>query len=148
MIASFAQQAIAKAAMHGADALAEVALGIAAAANPFTVWQAAGHFAAATAHGTAAAAYGAIGVGSALFGRAVAGDSFSRDARGPSGAPNQSRLAAEDRPQPRTIIETRQQEHTITIRTDENKIVAVVKANIDRDGELRTVVRETAAAVA
>jgi hypothetical protein len=134
------------AAQAAVESVMELARGLAALANPVTAFQAPGHFA-------ASAVFASVAGVAAIAGRKVAGDLFKADARGASGAPNQSRLAAEDRPQPRTIIETRpqpvrQQEHTITIRTDENKIVAVVKANIDRDGELRTAVRETAAAFA
>ncbi len=86
VVASFAAQAITKGLMHAADALAEYAMGIAALANPFTAWLAPGHFAAATAHGVAAAAYGALGVGAAIGGRAIAGSTFSKESGGARGA--------------------------------------------------------------
>jgi hypothetical protein len=77
ILAGLAAQAIGKALWEGAEALAEYAIGISLAANPFTAALAPGHFAAAAAHTTAAIAYGALGGASALLGRAVAGSAFS-----------------------------------------------------------------------
>jgi hypothetical protein len=57
------------------EAIMELARGFAALANPFTAWQAPLHF-------KAAAMFGIVAAGSALAGRAIAGDSFSKDSSG------------------------------------------------------------------
>jgi hypothetical protein len=57
----------------GIKAIFEVAEGIAAAANPFTAWQAPMHFAAAKTYAIVAAVAGGAGVGLALGARAMGG---------------------------------------------------------------------------
>ncbi len=67
------------AAQAAVESLMELAKGIASLANPFTAWQAPFHF-------KAAAIFGGIAVGSALAGRAVAGDSFTKGNASSSGS--------------------------------------------------------------
>lgn len=59
----------------GLKALMQYAEGVALAANPFTAYLAPGHFAAATAYGVAAAAAGAVGLGTGLASRAFGSSS-------------------------------------------------------------------------
>lgn len=85
-LAAIFQQSIIKAAWEGAEALAEYAIGVSLASNPFTAPLAPPHFAAATAHGTAAAAYAALGLGAGVLGRFAAGGAFQQGSSGAGGS--------------------------------------------------------------
>jgi hypothetical protein len=94
--------------------LASVLASVAAEAAVRAIFELAKGFAAlffnpaeAAAHFTAAALFGSIAGVSAVAGRAIAGDAFRNDARDATGAPNQSRLAAADRPAAQDVGRTR-----------------------------------------
>jgi hypothetical protein len=70
--------AIGLALQAGIKAIFEVAEGLAAAANPFTAWQAPMHFAAAKTYAIVAAVAGGAGVGLALGARAAGGGGSSK----------------------------------------------------------------------
>lgn len=94
------------------EALMELARGLAALSNPFTAWQAPGHFAAAKVFAIVAGT-------AAIAGRVVAGNSFAGSATDAQGVPNQSRLAEGDRPAgPQAVsrIEDRRQPQVIVVQ--------------------------------
>jgi hypothetical protein len=81
-LAAIFQQAVMKAAWEAAEALAEYAIGVSLASNPFTAILAPPHFVAASAHGTAALAYAALAGGAAIGGRLAAGNAFNQSTGG------------------------------------------------------------------
>lgn len=83
--ANLAGQAVGEALMQLAHAAKEYALGLAAAANPFTAALAPGHFLAASAHLTAAAAYGVVAAGAGAAALLIPGGGQSAGAGGYSG---------------------------------------------------------------
>lgn len=105
---------------------------------------------AAAGHFTAAGIFGLVGGAAAIGGRKLAGNLFQQDARGSSGAPNQSRLAVDDRPQSRTITETRQQAQPVQVNLkvdvtrDEGSIVKVIRENYNNNGEMRQLILDGA----
>ena len=85
VLAAAAAQAAVEAVMQLAHAAKEYAMGLAAASNPFTAPLAAGHFAAASAHLSAAAMYGAVAGVAAVSGRVIAGNSFNETTKASTG---------------------------------------------------------------
>lgn len=90
VLAAAAAQAAVEAIMQLAHAAKEYAMGLAAASNPFTAALAPGHFAAATAHLTAAGIYGAVAGVAAVSGRVIAGNAFNESTKGGSGGSSSS----------------------------------------------------------
>lgn len=131
------------AAMAATQAVFSLGMGLAS----LTPWGAA-IFGPAPPWFASAAVFGSIALGSGALGRVVAGDAFKNDARGPSGAPNQSRLAADDRG-PRIVEESRardSRELIVTLRTNDAYIVDAVERNVSNDGSLRGLIVQTAGA--
>jgi hypothetical protein len=145
-LAAITKQAVIKAAWEGAEALAEYAIGISLAANPFTAFLAPPHFAAAAGHTTAALAYAALAGGAGIIGRMVAGNAFNdTSSSGGTVGGGGGTSSGGQQQQTQTIIQNRNQpsppqQHEVVIRLEPGLIASHLEKDVQNNGRTRELI--------